>query len=336
MNIVEELFSRYQPVAKKLKAYGFCVQERKLVYEKDIMDDAFKALICVDEEGNTSAKLIDNDLGGEYSNIYSERYGAYVSMVREAFISLLEDIREKCYEKKPFLLKQTERIVSHIRKQYGVKPEYVFRNYPDYAVFRKNGKWFGIVMNINGKKIGLNDKEIEIIDVHLDRSLVASLKSEKGFHEAWHMNKDNWITILLDDSIDDEVIFSLIDASYEKTEVSDAWLVPANPEYYDVIGMFSKSDTTMWKQAKGIHVGDIVYLYVAQPYSSILYQCEVIETDIPYEYKDRNISMSGLMKMRVLRRFPKERYTFAWLRDRGIKMVRGPRRISKEILEQLG
>ncbi len=336
MNIIEDVFSRYQPVKSKLKAYGFQRAENKLVYRKKLMEDAFEALIEVDEEANTSGKLIDIDLNEEYTNIYSEHYGAYVSMVREAYIALLEDIREQCYEKKPFLMKQTERIVAFIRKQYGVKPEFIFQNYPDYAVFRHNGKWFAIVMNINGKKIGLEDKEIEIIDVRLDPRLTASLKNEKGFHEAWHMNKENWITILLDDSVDDEIIFSLIDASYEKTELTDAWLVPANPEYYDVIGMFSKSDTVMWKQSQNIHAGDIVYVYVAQPYSAILYQCEVLETDIPYEYKDKNISMNRLMKMRVLKRYPKERYTFTWLKSQGIKMIRGQRRLSKELSDKLG
>ena len=336
MNIIEEIFSRYQPVKNKLKAYGFCVRERQLVYEKDIMEDSFRAIITLDKEGNTLGKLIDNDLQEEYTNIYSEHYGGYVSQVREAYISLLEEIREACYEKKPYLYKQTERIVAYIRKQYGVKPEFIFQNYPDYAVFRHNGKWFGIIMNIAGKKIGLDEKVIEILDVRLDKNLTASLKNEKGFHEAWHMNKENWITIILDDSVDDEIIFSLIDASYGKTELSDAWIVPANPEYYDVIGMFSKSDEVLWKQSRGIHVGDIVYLYVAQPYSAILYQCEVLETDIPYEYRNKNISMSQLMKMRVLKHYPRDRFTFAWLKGMGVKMIRGPRKISKEISEQLG
>ncbi len=336
MNIIEDIFSRYQPVEKKLMAYGFHAQGKRLVYEKDIMEASFKAIIAVDEEGNTCGRLVDNDLQEEYTNIYSNHYGAYVSMVREAYISLLEQIRETCYEKKPYLYKQTGRIVSYIRNQYGVKPEFIFRNYPDYAVFRHSGKWFGIVMNIAGKKIGIENEEAEILDVRLDPHLAASLKNEKGFHEAWHMNKENWITIVLDDSVGDEVIFSLIDASYDKTERADAWIVPANPEYYDVIGAFSKSDEVLWKQPRGICIGDIVYLYVAKPYSAILYRCEVIETDIPYEYKDDNISMTQLMKMRVQKYYPKNRYTYAWLKDMGIKMIRGPRKVSREISEQLG
>ena len=336
MNIIEDVFSRYQPVKSKLKAYGFHVAESRLCYEKNIMEDAFEAIVCVDREGNTSAKLIDRDLDEEYTNIYSEQYGAYVSQVREAFLSLLEDIRDHCYEKRPFLFKQTERVVAYIRKEYGTKPEFIFQKYPDYAVFRHSGKWFAIVMNIAGKKIGLKESEIEILDVRLDPSLTASLKNEKGFHDAWHMNKENWITVVLNDTMNDEVIFSLIDASYEKTERSDAWIVPANPEYYDVIGMFSKSDTVMWKQSRGVHIGDLVYLYVAQPYSAILYQCEVIETDIPYEYRDKNISMTQLMKLKVLKRYPKDRYTFAWLKSKGVKMIRGPRKVGRELSEELG
>ena len=334
MNILSELFSRYRPDFKKLKAYGFRLENGSYLYEKEIMDGAFLAQIRVSENGQIEGKLIDCDMNEEYTNIYAAHYGAYVSMVREAYTGLLEEIRDRCFEKQQFLSPQSRRIAAYMEKEYGTKPEFVFKKYPDYAVFRNNGKWFAIIMSIAGKKIGTDADEIEIIDVRSDPYSIASLKEEKGFHEAYHMNKDNWITIELNDSVDDEIIFSMIDASYLKTELSDAWLVPANPKYYDVIGEFDSRDEILWKQSSDIHVGDIVYLYVGAPYSAVLYKSEVTETGIPYDYKGKGLSISRLMRIRKLKRYPDGKYTFAYLNRLGIRAVRGPRRISKEISER--
>ncbi len=336
MNIFTELFSHCKADFKKLKAYGFRLDDGTLFFEKEIMDGAFLAQIRVDENGQVSGKLIDRDLNEEYTNIYTASYGAYVSMVREAFVSLLEEIRDRCFEKQQFLSAQSRRIVAYMQKEYKTKPEFVFKKYPDYAVVRNNGKWFAIIMNIAGKKISSEEDEVEIIDVRCDSSVIASLKDENGFYEAYHMNKDNWITILLNDSVDDEIICSLIDASHMKTELSDAWLVPANPKYYDVIGEFDSHDEIRWKQSSDIHVGDIVYLYVGAPYSAVLYKSEVVETDIPYEYKGKDLSISRLMRIKKLKRYPEGKYTFEYLNSLGIRAVRGPRRIRKEISEKFG
>ena len=338
MDIIADVFKRTKAIPSKLKAYGFVVDKRKLVYVKKLMDENFEARLSVDKNGKISGKVYDLDMDEEYTNIYSDsQYGAFVSQIRNAYIELLEDIREKCFEKEEFLFSQTKRIVSYIGKQYGSKPEYLWKRYPGYAVFRdrKSGKWFAIIMNVDGSKIGLDKKEYEVIDLHLDPNMVASLKGEKGFHEAYHMDKNNWITILLDESIDDEIIASLIEYSFDQAQQSSAWIVPANPKYYDIVGSFEHSDSIIWKQSSDVHVGDIVYLYVAEPYSAVLFKCMAAETDIPYEYKDKNVSMYKVMRLSLLKRFPKDKYTFRYLNSLGIKTIRGPRRLKKEAADQL-
>ena len=47
--------------------------------------------------------------------------------------------------------------------------------------------------------------------------MLGSLLEEKSFYPAYHMNKEHWITICLDGSVDDEKILSLIDISYDLT-----------------------------------------------------------------------------------------------------------------------
>ena len=40
----------------------------------------------------------------------------------------------------------------------------------------------------------------------------------------------------------------------EKTQ----WVIPCNPAYYDVCGVFNKLDKVEWKQSTNVNVGDIV------------------------------------------------------------------------------
>lgn len=131
----------------------------------------------------------------------------------------------------------------------------------------------------------------------------------------------------------DDVIYKWIDNSYDLINEEEYWIVPANPKYYDVINCFNDTDEIIWKQSSDIHVDDIVYLYVTEPYSKIMYKCKVIEVNIPFEYKDKNVSMNRVMKIKLLERLEKKDYSFKYLNELGIKTIRGPRKISKEIIK---
>ena len=80
-------------------------------------------------------------------------------------------------------------------------------------------------------------------------------------------------------------------------------IIPANPKYYDIVHAFDDTDEIDWKQGAGIKTGDTVFMYVASPVSAILYKCKVTETDIPYKYEDGNLTISALMKIKLLKRY---------------------------------
>ena len=164
---------------------------------------------------------------------------------------------------------------------------------------------------------------------------ITELLKRKGFYPAYHMNKKNWITIILDETLEDEEIMGYIRKSHQFTETSPTWLIPANPKYYDVIASFDKKDTLLWKQPKGIKVNDKVYLYLGVPYSAILYQCEVIEVNIPYQYQDENLTISQAMKIKLVKRYDKDDYTFDKLREYGVRAIRGPRHIPENLEKEL-
>ncbi|WP_165249138.1 MmcQ/YjbR family DNA-binding protein [Adlercreutzia sp. ZJ141] len=76
-------------------------------------------------------------------------------------------------------------------------------------------KWFGLVADIPGRYIGLdNIEKLDILNVKADPLLVSSLLHEEGYHPAWHMNKEHWVTIRLDGSVSFEQIEGLLDMSF--------------------------------------------------------------------------------------------------------------------------
>ena len=46
------------------------------------------------------------------------------------------------------------------------------------------------------------------------------------------------------------------------------------------------------------------------PISAILYKCEVLEVDIPYKYSDKNVSMKKVMKIKLLKRYEQDKFTY--------------------------
>ncbi len=115
---------------------------------------------------------------------------------------------------------EREEIFKYVENKFGTEPEYLWIKSPDYAVLRntRNSKWYAVIMNVQRQKLGLEGKDyIDILDVKCDPIMVGSLLNSKGYLPAYHMNKSNWITILLDGSTSKDEVFSLIDLSYEIT-----------------------------------------------------------------------------------------------------------------------
>lgn len=107
-----------------------------------------------------------------------------------------------------------------ILDRYGIEPDYPWMRYPDYEVFRhdSNKKWFALIMDIPKNKLGLQGDEIlDVLDLKCDSILIGSLLNETGFFPAYHMNKNSWITVALDGSVENGKIEMLLDMSYEAT-----------------------------------------------------------------------------------------------------------------------
>lgn len=333
-----EIFKRKQFQFQKLVAYGFKKEKDQYTISKMFMDNAFRADITIDKNGNITGKVIDMEFEDEYANFRVEnQQGEFVNSVREAYQEVLKDIAERCCTSNYFCFPQANRLAKLIHQKYGDEPEFPWKDDWEDGVFRnpESQKWYGLIMTVDRNKITEGEGKVNVLNVKLSEGLIKRLLKQKGYYSCYHMNKKNWISILLDDTLSDETIMKHIIDSHKYTEMTNEWIVPANPKYYDIIGHFRHSDIVTWKQSSEIKVGDIVYMYVGQPYSAILYKCKAIEVNIPYEYQDDNISMKKMMKLKVLETYDKDQYTFEMLNQNGVRAVRGPRFMPKELSDKI-
>ena len=243
-----------------------------------------------------------------------------------------------------------EKLFAYVKKKYRAAPEFLWERFPDYAVFRHrdSGKWFAAVMPVPRVRLGLEGEgSAEIVNVKTDDPVFAyMLRQQPGYLKAYHMAHGNWISVLLDGTVPFGDVCARIDESYlvtaskgeKKTLLPPKdWVVPANPAYYDIVHAFDTEPELLWKQGKGIRKGDTVYMYIGAPVSAILYKCLVKETDIPCKpYRGEKLTVTSLMRLRLVKRYPPEEFTFTVLGEFGVRAVRGPRGIPERLKKALG
>ncbi len=240
-------------------------------------------------------------------------------------------------------------VFRYVKEKYKSDIEYLWPKYPGYAVFRHkdNKKWYGLIMNIPGSKLGLNNTDtVDILNVKPGDPLMLDMMiRQKGFFSGYHMNKGNWMSVLLDGTVPFDEICRWIDISFSATASRETknrirppkeWIIPANPRYYDIENAFESSDTIVWKQGKGIRNGDTVFIYAAAPISAVIFRCAVLKTDIPYDSRNDELNIKALMEIKLSKRYDTDVFTFQILRERyGVAAIRGPRGIPDKLSEDL-
>lgn len=342
MTIENEILKKVYIDISKLQDYGFKKEADVNIYEKIFKDGEFKAIITINNKCEISGKVLDIENNEEYLPLRVEySKSAYAGIVKAGYIEILEDIKKKCSIPKYFIFSQTNRIANLILQKYKCVIDYPWEGYDDYGVFRNpdNNKWFALVMNIDISKIDKTKTgEIEVVNVKLNESEIQKLIKKEGFYPAYHMSKKTWITIILDETLSDEIIMECIDKSHELTEGKKKnikgyyeWIIPCNPKYFDIDSAFEENNEIMWKQSTDIKIGDIVYMYLALPYSEIRYKCKVTEVNIPYEYKDVNLKINKVMKIKLIKKYQENKLPFKLLKEHGLNIIRGPQIINNNL-----
>jgi len=371
--ITEGIFKRSRPDFSKLEQFGFRPAEDPgdagtagaagngvLRYSEILQDIEFRAELDVTETGRLIGRVIDPDTGEEYLPIRVEgQIGGFVGHVRELYQAFLERIREACFIPVSFMYDQSNRIEGWIHSTFGVTAEFPWEKYPGNGTFKcvENGKWFAAVLTVEYGKLepaGAPDAHdadtiVEVINLKAAPDDIPALTEKPGIYHAWHMNKKHWISVILDDTVPDEEVISLIRASYAlvssgkgksgpaAARADGAWMIPSNPSYYDVdAGFRGGRGEIEWHQHTKVRAGDEVYIYCSAPYSAILYRCKVVAADLPYHGMFRESKgYEKSMRIRLIEKYPPDKYPLSFMKEHGGSAVRGARSMPAELLKAI-
>ena len=116
-----------------------------------------------------------------------------------------------------------KQIIKYIQENYDAKPEYLWNDTPDAAIFRheNNRKWFALIMQVNDE---------EYLNVKTDPDYSDLLRNTYDYIiPAYHMNKEYWNTIIISQNVNKELVYELIDQSYELTKKKQRLISKKNP-----------------------------------------------------------------------------------------------------------
>ena len=213
-----EIFKSYQFNKEKAHAYGFVENGEVWTYSCQILQGEFFMTVSITPD-NVSFLVFDQETGDLYPQVHMESMrGSFVGSVREACLEILYQIRKACFDVQDFIYPQTKRIVAKVLEKYGNQLEYLWKKSPDTAVLRHEGnqKWYAVLMRIPWNKLE-KGREGLVEAVNLKHDQVADLLSKKGIYPAFHMNKRYWLSLALDDSLQDEEVIELIERSWNLT-----------------------------------------------------------------------------------------------------------------------
>ncbi|MCI8412096.1 MAG: hypothetical protein HFJ40_06705 [Clostridia bacterium] len=237
----------------KLLKYGFKEENDIYIYKKNIYDGQFEVNIVISDTKKYS-KLIDIENEMEFALVdIEDSTGKFIGGLRKDYEGIIEDIIIKCTNKEVFISNQAKEIINYIKQKYNDELEYLWEKFDDNAIWRnkQNNKWYGALLIISESKLGIeSDKMIEIIDLRYQKEKIQNIVDNKKVFPGYHMNKKTWITIKLDNSLDTETIYNLIDNSY-KLSIGNKCNLTGNSlsqKVYDYLRTIPKGKVVTYKQ----------------------------------------------------------------------------------------
>ena len=202
--------------AEKTLRAGFQRDGENFVRREKISDE-LTAEIIIDGRSSVTTKIFDSD-GELYTlHLVDGASGEFVGSVKAAHEKILNDVAANCFDEQIYSHEQTLKLVALIDEKFSDAPEFLWRQAPNYCVFRRkdNRKWYAVIMNVPKNKLGLDGtQELEILNVRVEPEDLDEIFDGEKYFRGWHMNKKSWMTVRLDDTLTDEEIFSWLAQSF--------------------------------------------------------------------------------------------------------------------------
>lgn len=115
---------------------------------------------------------------------------------------------------------QRDNIEKYIYSKYNAPTEHLWARSPSDGICRRsdNRKWFVVLMTVKRSTMRVSgDGVVDVLNVKCDPQLMGALLMSPGYRPAYHMSKANWISIILDGTVNIDEIKSLVDLSYKLT-----------------------------------------------------------------------------------------------------------------------
>lgn len=196
------------------KKCGYKTSANFFCAEKRILNGQLLVKVSF-SDSEIRSELLDCETHLPYTLLFvDDAQGAFVGKVREEYQAFLEQICKDCYENDVFKHQKTQAIVLHLYQKYGESLEFLWEKFSNNAIIRRqdNKKWYAAFMVVPKNKItGKSNQPAEILVLRAKDPEV--LFDQKHFFPAYHMNKKNWLTVLIDDELNETSIFPLLDES---------------------------------------------------------------------------------------------------------------------------
>ncbi len=222
MSFEEQYFEKSKVDESKLIPYGFQEESTGYFYCQDIRNGEFQVILHIRKDGYIYGQVIEKAFDEEYTTFRAkDAQGEFVNQIREEYSTILQDIKEHCFIKQTYVSRQANRIATYIHDVFHHEPIFKWDKEPyknSASVFEDevNHKWYAIVMHINKDKlIKKAEGQVEVMNIKLEPDLIQELLLTKKYFPAYHMNKKSWISIPLDDTIQDEEIIHYLTMSRE-------------------------------------------------------------------------------------------------------------------------
>jgi predicted DNA-binding protein (MmcQ/YjbR family) len=203
---------KIDPIA--LQTYGFHLEGEEWHWTKPLRESGLEARF-VFKNAEAEVRVFDQETGDEYVQFSSpSAHGEFVGNLREEVKAVVEDIKTKCF-KEANLRRVVEDYVKNELHSALVFP--FSEDNVDCALERKKGdKWFGLLMEVPFAKLGLDLPGVaSVLNLKLPPEEITALIDGHFFLHCYHMNKREWISVVLFADLDQKLLFKLIGESYD-------------------------------------------------------------------------------------------------------------------------
>ncbi len=212
------IFENRTAVFHNLEEFGFLKNNEIYTYSVKIVDNMFLLTVNITKQNNITIILQDI----KFKKIFTD-----INKINDCYLKrCLEDeceyhlnlINEICFIPNEFKSNIANQIIQHISKTYKDCLNFYWEdiNITNKAIFENEptGRTYAALQKISTKTLGLKeDRVVEILCLKLPREQAQKLIDNKTFFCPHNMNKEYWISILLE-NVNLQTLKPLIEISY--------------------------------------------------------------------------------------------------------------------------